>query len=137
MNDSFEDRLKSLKPGTLPDTLRRRLDLPPPSPRSRRVIPAGFAAAAAACLAALLWRESAVPPPGPVNAGVPAFAGQRSSQVTGVQPLSVITDESNRLWKMMEVNWVEEDTLVSAARPSAVRTQDHYRTVVPVAVQFD
>ncbi len=134
MNDSFEDRLKSLRPGTLPDELRRRLDLPPAAPRSRRVIRIGFAAAAAACLAALL---SAVPRPGPVNVRTPAFAGQRSTHVTGVQPLSVITDESNRLWKMMEVNWVEEDTLVSAARPSAVRMQDHYRTVVPVAVQFD
>ena len=137
MNDSFEDRLKSLKPGTLPDELRRRLDLPPAVPRSRRMIRIGFAAAAAACLAALLWRESAAPPPGPLNVSSPVFAGQRSSHVTGVQPLSVITDESNRLWKMMEVNWVEEDTLVSAARPSAVRMQDHYRTVVPVAVQFD
>jgi hypothetical protein len=38
---------------------------------------------------------------------------------------------------MMEVNWVDESTMVATGRPVAVRLEDNYRTVVPVAVQFD
>ena len=71
------------------------------------------------------------------SAAAPVFAGQRSSRVTEVRPLSVITDGSNQVWKMMEVNWVEEDTLVSATHPVAAQKQDHYRTLIPVAVHFD
>lgn len=146
MNDSFEDRLRALQPGCLPPELAARLDRPPPASvtpariRSLRLLVTAGAAAALALAA----RHALLPPPdGPAPADpaaaaqTPAFAGQRSTEITGVRPLAVITDESNRPWKLVEVNWVEEDTYVFSARPAVVRTQDRYRTVVPVAVRFD
>lgn len=136
MNDPFEEQLRALRPGKLPEALRGALDLPPSPHPGRRVVWVAFATAAAACLAILLWKANAPSPSGTL-ATAPVFAGQRSSRVTEVRPLSVITDGSNQVWKMMEVNWVEEDTLVSATHPVAAQKQDHYRTLIPVAVHFD
>lgn len=141
MNDPFEEQLRALRPAAMPAALRERLAAPPPSARrpDRRILWltfATFATAAAACVTAALFINPSRPP-GPTAGPIPQLAAERSQRVTSVRPLSVVTDESNRTWRLVEVEWVEEDTLVAAGQPSAVQLQDHYRTVVPVAISFD
>ena len=134
--DPFEERLRSLRPGTMPDTLRERLaDAPPVEARRRgKVVWAVFAATAAAAACVVVFLRPARPL---ATSGAPVLASTSSSRVTEVKPLSVITDEADRPWKFVQVNWVEEDTLVSAANPAAIHRQDNYATVVPVRVIFD
>lgn len=135
MNDSLEAQLRALKPGKLPPSLTERLSHPPPLRRVRRtVFRAAFVLSAAACIAFAFIRRT---PASAAPLTVPVMAASTSSRVTEARPLSVITDEANRTWKMMEVRWVDESTYVTTKQPVAVQRQDHYRTVVPVAVQFD
>lgn len=139
MNDPFEEKLRALRPAAMPDALREQLARPPqPSARrpDRRILWITFATAAAACVTAALFLPPSRPP-GTTAATAPQFAVESTQRVTAVRPLSVITDESKRPWRLVEVEWVEEDTLVAADQPAAVQLQDHYRTVVPVAIHFD
>jgi hypothetical protein len=138
MNDPFEEQLRALRPAAMPAALRERLAEPPPSARrpDRRILWITFATAAAACVTAALFLNPSRPP-GQSPGTIPQLAAERSQRVTSVRPLSVVTDESNRAWRLVEVEWVEQDTLVAADQPSAVQLQDHYRTVVPVAIRFD
>jgi hypothetical protein len=135
MNDPLEAQLRALKPAALPSVLTVRLNDPPPVRGVARTIFRSILwASAAACIAFVFIRHT---PPSPVSRSIPVMAASSSSRVTEARPLSVITDEANRTWKMMEVQWVDESTFVTAKKPVAVQRQDHYRTVVPVAVQFD
>jgi hypothetical protein len=139
MNDSFEEKLRALKPGALPEPLRQRLSAPPVrrSSASRRIVYAAFGLAAAACLALMLSRLGKEGPLPPASSSMPSFAVDREQRVTGLRSLAVVTDESNQRWKLVEVNWVEEQTLVSASEPLTVQLQNHHRAVVPVAIHFD
>jgi hypothetical protein len=138
MNDPFEEKLRALRPAAMPAGLQERLARPPePAARrpDRRILWITFAAAAAACVTAALFLHSSPSPATP--GGTPQLVAERSQRVTSVRPLSVVTDETKRAWRLVEVQWVEEDTLVAADQPSAVQLQDHYRTVVPVDIHFD
>jgi len=79
-------------------------------------------------------KEGSLPP---ASNSMPSFAVDREQRVTGLRSLAVVTDESNQRWKLVEVNWVEEQTLVSASQPLTVQLQNHHRAVVPVAIHFD
>jgi hypothetical protein len=139
MNDPFEEQLRALRPAVMPAGLRDRLADPPQTSakrQDRRILWITFATAAAACVTAALFLNPSRPPETTV-ATTPQFAAERSQRVTSVRPISVVTDESNRAWRLVEVVWVEEDTLVATDQPTAVQLQDHYRTVVPVAIRFD
>jgi hypothetical protein len=143
MNDPFEERLKAMKPGTLPAELKARLVEPKeegrPAPQKtnniiRFVWPIAIAAAAA-CLALLLsHKQIAVPHQ---SSETPTLASSNIQRVTEVLPLSSMVDESQRTWKFVEVQWVEQTTVVSAAQPVAVQLEDRYSTVIPVAIAYD
>lgn len=139
MNDSFEEKLRAMKPGELPESLRQRLSGPRWSRAAShgKVMKFAFGLAAAACLALVVSRfvpsGTSVPP----GSSVPSFAADREQRVTGLRSLAVVTDESNQRWKLVEVNWVEEQTLVSTTQPLTLQLQNHHRAVVPVAIHFD
>ncbi len=60
-----------------------------------------------------------------------------TQRITSLVPVSMITDESDRPWKFLEVHWVEEDALVSGNHPVALLLQTRRSAIIPVAVQFD
>lgn len=140
MNDDFEHKLRSLKPGTLPPDFAALLEHPPALPPSRRprvIVWLSLAAAAAAACVMLLLSSGNSPVP-PVTAAAPRFAGESAApRVTTVRPVSVITDAAQRHWKLLEVDWVEEDTIVFASQPVTVHLQDRHRAIVPVPVYYD
>ncbi len=135
MND-FESQLRALKPQVLPPALQQRLAVPPASapPNLIRFRWLAWAGAAAALILALAhaFRPAATIPP-----AVTVSATSRESTVTSVIPVSVLTDAANRRWRLVEVNWVEEDTVVSSSRPIALQLQQDHRAIIPVAIQYD
>ena len=144
MNDPFEERLKAMKPGALPAELKARLAEPKEewhlAPQKTNNIIIRFAwpiaiTAAAACLALLLsHKQIAIPHQ---SSETPTLASSNIQRVTEVLPLSSMMDESQRAWKFVEVQWVEQTTVVSAAQPVAVQLEDRYSTVIPVAIAYD
>jgi hypothetical protein len=140
MNDPFEEKLRMLKPGTLPAAVRMRLADPPTGfgkPNHWLYPSFGALLAAAASIALVLhFKTGPAPTPGSVG-NVPLLAQSTEQRVTSVRPLSVFTDQTNRKWKLMEVSWIEEDTMVSTTHPVAVQTRNQYRTIVPSEIQFD
>ena len=143
MNDPFEERLKAMKPGAMPEELKARLVEPKEegqaAPQKRTKIihvlwPIAITAAAA-CLALLFsHKQIAVPHQ---SSETPTLASSNIQRVTEVLPLSSMMDESQRAWKFVEVQWVEQTTVVSAAQPVAVQLEDRYSTVIPVAIAYD
>ena len=139
MNDSFEEKLRAMKLGELPESLRQRLsERPLPRDASHRnVMRIAFGLAAAACVTFVVSRLASPSSSLPPGVPVPSFAADREQRITGLRSLAVVTDESNQRWKLVEVNWVDEQTLVSTQQALTVQLQNHRRAVVPVAIHFD
>jgi len=143
LNDPFEERLKAMKPGIMPEELKARLvapreEAPLASQQRPKMIHVAWPiaiTAAAACLALVFSiRNTTVHPQ---SSETPTLASSNIQRVTEVLPLSSMLDESHRVWKFVEVQWVEQTTVVSAIRPVAVQLEDRYSTVIPVAIAYD
>ena len=148
MNDSltdFEAQLRAARPARLPDDLRASLAHPPAiaaavaaGDRGGRskvmawLMPAAAAAALVAVMLAGMGSGRA-----PRSEGAPLLAGSRESHVTGVRPLGVVKDDRHRLWRLVEVDWVDTETVVSAPHAVAMRHEAPHRAIVPVAIAFD
>ncbi len=135
MND-FESQLRALKPQALPPALQQRLAAPPvlAAPtilRFRWLAWTGAAAALVLALGYLFRPATTIHQPGIVS------ATSRESTVTSVIPVSLLTDTANRRWRLVEVSWVESDTVVSSSRPIAMQLQQDHRALIPVAIQYD
>lgn len=135
MNDSFETALARLKPGKLPPELKQNLANPPAKPLPfGRMCSAAAVLAAAACFV-LLFNHSS--PTAGSDSKIPTHAQASVHRVTEVRPLSVFTDAKQRSWKLLEVNWIEEETIISTDRPAIAQVQQSHRMVVPCAIHFD
>ena len=140
MTDPLEDQLRRLRPGALPAEVQTRLESPPSresAPLRGKIVRYVFAAAAAAAVVALLLRHEA--PPGILVCprASPVFADSEIRRVQDVRPLAVVS-EGLRAWELVEVNWVEESTHVSASNdPLAVQISHPHRTIVPVEILLD
>lgn len=141
MNDPFNDfeaRLRSTKPAALPPELKARLASPPATPNRRRLI-IPFLTALSTLSAAATWIVSThqhTPPPHPVS-NRPLVAESRESRVTNLRPVGVVSDNHQRLWRLVEVAWIDADSLVSSPDALAVISHQHHRAIVPVAITFE
>ena len=138
MTDPLEDQLRRLRPGALPAEVQTRLESPPSresAPLRGKIVRYVFAAAAAAAVVALVLRHDA--PPVVTPGASPVFADSEVRRVQDVRPLAVVS-EGLRAWELVEVNWVEESTHVSASNdPLAVQISHPHRTIVPVEILLD
>jgi negative regulator of sigma E activity len=82
-------------------------------------------------------RQPTVLPPDSGLAPAIAFASEKQHVVTGVRPVATFRDAAKRPWRLMEVTWTEQDTLVSTSVPTLVRVEENRSALVPVAVRFD
>lgn len=142
MNDPFDDfeaRLRSTKPAALPPELKARLASPPATPNRRRLIIPFFTALSALSAAAAAWIVSShhQTPPSPPDSNRPLVAESRESRVTNLRPVGVVSDNHQRLWRLVEVAWVDADSLVSSPDSLAVISHEHHRAIVPVAITFE
>ena len=142
MNDPFDDfeaRLRSAKPAALPPELKARLASPPAIPNRRRLIIPFLASLSALSAAAAAWIVSAHHhnSPIPPNSNRPLVAESRESHVTNLRPVGVVSDNHQRLWRLVEVAWVDADSLVSSPDSLAVISHEHHRAIVPVAITFE
>ena len=142
MNDPFDDfeaRLRSTKPAALPPELKARLASPPALPNRRRLIIPFLTALSALSAAAAAWIVSSHhhTPPTPTDSNRPLVAESRESRVTNLRPVGVVSDNYQRLWRLVEVAWVDADSLVSSPDSLAVISHEHHRAIVPVAITFE
>lgn len=140
MNDPFYDfeaQLRSVRPAALPPELKARLASPPALPNRRRIIP--FLTALSALSAAAAWIVSTHlhTPPTPPDSNLPLVAESRASHVTNLRPVGIVSDNHQRLWRLVEVAWVDADSLVSSPDSLAVISHQHHRAIVPVAITFE
>jgi len=139
MTDPLEERLRRLRPSTLPEEIKASLTNPPPRRAGgrRKIILISFAAAATAAAAAIAILGSNNPAPGTNGSTTPALADTTTRRVEDARPLAVIA-EGQRAWELVEVKWVDESTLTSAGDgPLAVQASNTHRTIVPVEIMLD
>ncbi len=75
--------------------------------------------------------------PPPTTDSSPILADSSRRRVEDLRPLAVVS-EGQRAWELVEVQWVDETTVVSAARQShAVQASNTHRTIVPVEIMLD
>jgi hypothetical protein len=141
MNDpfyEFEAQLRSARPAALPPELKARLASPPALPNRRRIIPflASLSALSAAAAAWIVSTNHHICPT-PPDSNHPLVAESRESRVTNLRPVGVVSDNHQRLWRLVEVAWVDSDSLVSSPDSLAVISHEHHRAIVPVAITFE
>ena len=138
MNDPLEERLRRLAPAPLPEEVLTALSSPPArrAPGGRRIIRIAFGVAAAAAAAVAVLMHYRAGESGDAGA-TPTVADTSSRRVEDARPLAVIA-EGQRAWELVEVKWVDENVLTSAAgTPVAVQTSAVHRTIVPVEIMLD
>jgi hypothetical protein len=134
----LEERLRRLRPSSLPGEVQARLTHPPvrEAGARRRITRMCFIGTAAAAAAfAIFWNKE----PATVSnePAAPVLADTTGRRVEDARPLAVLA-EGLRAWELVEVKWVDESTLTSTAEgPLAVQASNTYRTIVPVEIVLD
>lgn len=132
----LEERLRSMRPASLPADLRERMKEPPPTPvqgPSRRILAAAPIAAAAAWL--LWWSLSPAPSAPPAEPAALTIHEHRSILVES-RPLQFI-EHDGRLWELAEETWREEELALCSTAPLRVQTTETNRQLVCLPVDFD
>ena len=138
MNDPLEDQLRQLRPGPLSARLSERLAVPPSLEDERDASgtrwqwTAGAAAAVVllAGVAASFWlhgREAMAVP----------LARSSDEQLVDVRTVAVVSDGDRRAWEIVELDFVDQETLVGGTGGLAVQTESSHRQFVPVELHFD
>jgi hypothetical protein len=135
MNDPLEDLLRQLRPSPFTARLSERLASPPDLENERdqaggaRWWFAAAGAAAAVCGALLL--------PGAPEEKAVSFARSKAEQLLDARRLAVVDDGSRRAWEIVELEFLDEETLVGGNGALAMRTQTVRHQLVPVELRFD
>lgn len=154
MNDPIEDALNRLKPAEMPNDLMARLsaarslianpgakEAPARQPGflARWLLPLGVcAAAAAATVAALQFSGDKPVEPGPVasaSESAPAVPFEREDRFVGAREVGLIVPPNQPPIRLMEVEWMEADTLHSGPNGHGVRVETRRRGVVPMTLE--
>ena len=143
--DPLEDALEKLKPAEMPNHLMARLTALRPQPAkaslwerlSRRwLLP--VAAGACAAVVALTWLRTAddpTPPPRPQLAHVASIPFERNDYLVGARDVGVVVAPNQRPYRMIEVEWLEEDTVRASERGPGLRVETKRREIIPVRLE--
>jgi len=139
MNDPLEDRLRRLRPASLPEAVSLGLQRPARTAaikwRSSKWMFALSASAAAAAVWVLMLQSVELPTK--TGAEQAVFANSSSLRVEDVNELAYIS-EGARAWELVEVRWVDQTTHVSAAsQPCAIQVNRSHRVLLPVELILD
>lgn len=134
--DPLENELRSLRPGPLPDGLRQRLASPPEMASEIESAPhwqwwTAVGSAAAAVVFTLFFQGGS-----PSITSSP-LASSRSERFIDARSLGFVDDGSRRAWELVELEFLDEETLVSTNGTLAMQTQTVRRQIVPVELHFD
>lgn len=141
MNDPIEEALKRMKPAEMPSDLMARLTAARPQPVERPafwkrwLLP--IAAGATAAILATVWLRNEPPQEKkPMIAQAAALPVERNDYLVGTREVGVILGPNQRPYRVMEVEWLEQDTIRPNAAGSAIRVETKRRDVIPVALEI-
>jgi hypothetical protein len=148
VKDPLEEALQRMKPAEMPPALMARLTAARPQPRELTTpAPAGWGAffrrwlipltaGTCAAVATVAWlRNNDTPtvtqPPLAQN----QTPYERNDFLTGARDRGVVVAPDQKPYRLMEVEWSEEDTVRPKADGSAIRVETKRRAVVPVPLE--
>jgi hypothetical protein len=150
--DRIEEALKKMEPGAVPPQLMARLTAARPQPRSasgdfhwrgvlfRWLIPVAASACVAVATFFLLEHnrrtaESSDPQPAAAveNRSVPV---ESQDFLVAARPVGIVVAPNQRPYRIMDVEWLEYETVRSASGGPAIHTATKRRDVVPVALEL-
>ena len=145
MKDPLEEALEKLKPAEMPNDLMARLTALRPQPakaplweRLSRKWLLPVVAGACAGVVALTWlRNSDDPKPvtGPQLAHVAPIPFERSDYLVGARDVGVVVAPNQQPYRVIEVEWLEEDTIRASERGPGVRVETKRREIIPVRLE--
>jgi hypothetical protein len=154
MNDPIEEALRRMKPSELPPSLMARLTAArPQGAKKEEEAPAALAevgflrrwllplmGCAAAAVATVLWLNSTENPVRRNPSGVPngATPVQFSSEdrFVGAREVGIMAPSNRAPIRLMEVEWLETNTMRPRQDGSAVRVETTRRGVIPVPLEI-
>ncbi len=152
MNDPIEDALNRMKPAEMPNDLMARLtaarslitkekEAPAKQPGflARWLLPLGVCAAAAVATVVALKYTGATPTtstPIAINKQ-PAQSTpfEREDRFVSAREVGIIVPPNQRPIRLMEVEWLESDTIRPSGDGHAVRVETTRKGVVPMALE--
>lgn len=146
MKDPLEEALKGMRPAEMPPQLMARLTAARPQPAAKRAeglwrrwfLPLATAGCAgAAALAFLQSTEGPQLPAAPPAAMIAeALPFERHEFLVGSREVGVFVAPNQRAYRVMEIEWLEQDTIRAGQSGPAVRVETTRRDIVPVALEI-
>ena len=143
MKDPIEEALEKMRPAEMPDALMARLTAARPQKAgkekggiwTRWFLPLATAGCAAAMALAFLKSTEPDPKP-PVLANAEPLPFERNDILLGTRDVGVMVAPNQRPYRMMVVDWLEQETVRATANGPAIRMDTKRRDVVPVALEI-
>ena len=142
--DPIEEALRGMRPAELPPQLMARLTAARPQPRERSawqsvllrwLLP--LTASACVAVATFFWleknRPSAVATAVPESRALPI---ESEDYLVGARPVGILVAPNQRPYRLMEVEWLEHETVRAGAGGAALHTATTRRDVIPVALEL-
>jgi hypothetical protein len=143
VKDPLEEALERMKPAPMPADLMARLTAARPQPAPERAsfwrrwfVP--LAAGATAAVATLAWLNQN---PTGTNSDIarrshPVVPVESNDYLVGARELGVFVAPNQRPYRMVEVEWMEQDTIQAEKNGPAMRVEKKRREVIPVALDI-
>lgn len=140
--DPIEEALQKMRPAEIPSQLMARLTAARPQPRRRVMwqdvlfrwlLP--LAASACVAVATFFWLEKNRP-------SVVTASGQQPTPVesqdylVSARPMGIVVAPNQRPYRIMEVEWLEHETVRTGAGRPDLHTATMRRDVIPVALEL-
>jgi hypothetical protein len=145
MNDPIEEALKRMKPSDMPDGLMARLTAARPQPAEKKpafwlrwLMP--LAAGATAAVMATMWlrhepavEKDAQPMIAAAKTSIPV---ERNDYLVAAREVGIVNVPNQTPFRVVEVEWLEQSTIRTAADGPAIRVETKRKDVVPVALEI-
>ena len=145
MKDPIEEALEKLQPAPMPPALMARLTAARPQPEGKKktesvwrrwLLPLAAAGGAAAlALTVLQQMDDPGKPTVPVRELEP-MPFERNGILLGSRDVGVMIAPNQRPYRLLVVDWLEQDTVRTATNGPAIRMDTKRRDVVPVALEI-
>ena len=146
MKDPIEEALERLKPEEMSPDLMARLTgvrsrvVEAASPRGtfwrRWLIPIAAGGCAAAIALTFLKRHEPSTPVHPVMAASAPLPFERQDFLIGTRDVGMLVAPNQRPYRVVEIEWLEQDTVRPSERGPAVLVETTRREVIPVALEI-
>ena len=142
--DPIEEALRAMRPAEMPPQLMARLTAARLQPRERFafrgllfrwLLP--LAASACVAVGTFFWLEKDHSPS--VAAAAPesrALPIESEDYLVGARPVGILVAPNQRPYRLVEVEWLEHETVHTGAGGAALHTATTRRDVIPVALEL-